>query len=406
MHLLEPSKPARYSHPEFFGFMSRPPMSQSSPPFRRSAATWTAYGLFTLLTLQVTLVGPIMPYLRTEMGLSYAQGALHTSSFAIGMMASGFLASLLQNYISRKSIAIIACFALILCFGSLTIAPNIYVSVLATAVMGLVGSMVIPIGPMILAHVHRHDLDRALAEANLVGYLGGLIAPVAVAIAVYTVGWRGAALAGPILFALLFMTIRSAELPQNADTQTHKDGRLGLGYWAFWSLLSISVATEFCFMVWSASFLELVVKLSRETAVLGSTAFPIGMVLGRLAGIPILKHIGAHRLSIFSHFVTIIGFAVFFVPSTGAIAIFGLLIAGIGIGNLYPTAIAMALKAAGPALEKGSGHTPIAGGLAIVASPFILGALADNIGLYLAYLIVPLFIVCGLIAIRIGSRAS
>ncbi len=50
--------------------------------------------MVALLTLQVTLIGPIMPFLRAEMGLSYSEGALHTSVFAIGMMAAGLYAAL------------------------------------------------------------------------------------------------------------------------------------------------------------------------------------------------------------------------------------------------------------------------------------------------------------------------
>ena len=66
-------------------------MTNSQIPFRRDRATWGSYVMLALLTLQVTLIGPIMPFLRAEMGLSYAEGALHTSVFAIGMMAAGFM---------------------------------------------------------------------------------------------------------------------------------------------------------------------------------------------------------------------------------------------------------------------------------------------------------------------------
>lgn len=75
----------------------------SVSPFNRDAATWTAYGLITLLTLQVALVGPVMPYLRAEMGLSYAEGALHTSAFALGMMGSGFIISPVDSRFGRKA---------------------------------------------------------------------------------------------------------------------------------------------------------------------------------------------------------------------------------------------------------------------------------------------------------------
>lgn len=381
-------------------------MSDPAPHFRRDAATWTAYGLLTILTLQIGLVGPIMPYLRSEMGLTYAEGALHTSAFAIGMMFSGFLVSPIDARVGRKGVAVIAVIALVLSFTSLAFAPNLYVSVSSAAIMGLVGSMVVAIAPMILSAVHPHDFDRALAESNFTAYLGGLAAPMTVALASHTIGWRGAALAGFLLLIALTFAIRASHLPTDHEDKNGADGSLGLAYWCFWSLLALAVATEFCFIVWGASFLEHITKLDRESAVLGSTAFPIGMVLGRLIGLPILKRTGAQRLAMLSLLLALIGFGVFWMSSFASMAIIGLLIAGLGTANLFATGMAMALNAAGPAMKKGAERSSIASGLAIIISPLILGALADHLGLYLAYAIVPIFIFAALIAIRIGARAS
>ena len=380
-------------------------MSHSIPPFRRDAATWTAYGLLSLLTLQIGLVGPIMPYLRAEMGLTYAEGALHTSAFAIGMMASGFIVAPIDTRFGRKGVALIASFALALTFLSLTFAPNLYISILSAGLMGLIGSMIVAIAPMILSAVHPHDFDRALAEANLVAYLGGLAAPIAVSLASRTLGWHGAALAGFVVLAALVTSIRASHLPTDHEDTHESDGSLGIGYWAFWSLLAIAVATEFCFIVWGASYLEQITGLARGDAVLASTCFPIGMVLGRLIGLPILKRIGSAKLATASLILAFIGFLVFWIFAKSVFAVAGLFIAGLGIANLYSTGIAMALNAAGSAIKKGAERSSIASGLAIIASPLILGALADALGLYLAYAIIPMFIIAGLIAIRIGTNA-
>lgn len=380
-------------------------MPHTARPFRRDAATWTAYGLLALLTLQIGLVGPIMPYLRAEMGLTYAEGALHTSAFAIGMMASGFIVSPIDERVGRKGVAHIATFALALTFVGLTFAPNLYVSILCAGLMGLIGSTIVAIAPMILSAVHPHDFDRALAEANLVAYLGGLAAPIAVSVASRTLGWHAAALAGFVLLAALIVSIRASHLPTDHESQHESDGKLGIGYWAFWSLLAIAVATEFCFIVWGASYLEQITGLARGDAVLASTCFPIGMVLGRLIGLPILRRMGAARLATGSLVLALIGFLIFWFFARTPFAIAGLFIAGLGIANLYATGIAMALSAAGNAMKKGAERSSIASGLAIIASPLILGALADAMGLYLAYAIVPVLIIAGLVAIRIGTRA-
>src|SRR3954449_8891267 len=52
----------------------------------RDKTTWAAYGLLTVYTFFLSLIGPLLPHLRAELGLGYAAGALHTSAFAAGVI--------------------------------------------------------------------------------------------------------------------------------------------------------------------------------------------------------------------------------------------------------------------------------------------------------------------------------
>ncbi len=50
----------------------------------RNDVTWAAYALSLMFTLLLGLIGPLLPHLRAELGISYGVAALHTSAFAVG----------------------------------------------------------------------------------------------------------------------------------------------------------------------------------------------------------------------------------------------------------------------------------------------------------------------------------
>ncbi|NDB69207.1 MAG: hypothetical protein EB015_14600 [Methylocystaceae bacterium] len=62
----------------------------------------------------------------------------------------------------------------------------------------------------------------------------------------------------------------------------------------------------------------------------------------------------------------------------------------------------MALAAEPNNSAKAAARTPITTGLAIIITPLMLGALADHIGLYAGYAIVPVLIVLCIAALILG----
>ena len=87
-------------------------------------------------------------------------------------------------------------------------------------------------------------------------------------------------------------------------------------------------------------------------------------------------------------------------------AVLGLFVAGIGVANLYPLIVALALGAAPGQSNEAGARLTFASGTAILAAPLLLGTLADAVGIRLAYGVVPIFIVGALMASRLGSRMS
>lgn len=380
-------------------------MTEAQVPFRRDRVTWGSYVMLALLTLQVTLIGPIMPFLRAEMELSYAEGALHPSVFAIGMMAAGFICGPIERKLGRKAAVALSALSLALGFSCIVLAPVPIMSILAAGFMGLIGSMIVVYVPLILSDVHGERRSQAFAESNLFSYLGALAAPLLVWAAASTGGWRGVGLVAWFIVIGSAIAFRGVSLRDSRSTSRASSARLGKAYWAYWTLLGLSVGIEFCFGVWSASFLEKVGGFARDNAVLGSIGFAVGMLSGRIAGTVLIRRVGEFRLALMSLCLTLIGFFIFWLSPMAWLTLLGLIVTGLGIANLYATVMTLALAAAPDAQNRAAARISMATGSAIIFTPLVLGALADNFGLFLGYLIVPLLIGASGFALWLGYRA-
>ena len=72
-------------------------MTSADSTFNRDRFTWQAYlGLAYFAYFQAAL-GPLMPFLRDELNLSYTVGGLHFSAFALGMMLAGSTGDLIAT---------------------------------------------------------------------------------------------------------------------------------------------------------------------------------------------------------------------------------------------------------------------------------------------------------------------
>jgi fucose permease len=179
-------------------------------------------------------------------------------------------------------------------------------------------------------------------------------------------------------------------------------GGLPAAYWAYWSLLALVVAIEFSLLLWAPAYLERVAGLSPATAASFAAVFAIAMLVGRTVGSALVGRFAAPQLFVWALVLTLAGFALYW--SGGIVpAIAGLAVLGLGIALLYPLSLSLALEAAGPRSIAASARFMFAVGIAILTAPFVLGALADRVGLALAHLIIPALTLASLVCLAIAQ---
>ncbi|MEZ5865536.1 MAG: MFS transporter [Geminicoccaceae bacterium] len=363
--------------------------SVEAAAMRRDAATWYGYLLLGFFTYLLNIQGNLLPFLRAELGLEYRAAALHSSAIALGMILVGLFGERVTRRLGRARALAFGSAGAALAAVALCMAPAAWASIGACFVLGFCGALIASVTPAMLADIHGRHRDRALAELGAACYAFAVMAPLAMGGSLALgFGWRGAVLAGVAIGMLILLVGRAARIPESAVTADRR-GRLPPIYWVYWVLLALVVAIEFSVLLWAPAFLEVVVGLAPATAASTAALFALAMLVGRSAGSAVVGRIAAHRLYAGALLVTLAGFVPYWAGAGPVLAVPGLFVLGLGTALLYPLTLGLALEAAGPNGVAASARFMLAIGMAILTAPFLLGDLADRIGLEAAHLVIP-----------------
>jgi fucose permease len=357
--------------------------------FHRDRFSWLAYMLLAFYGYYLNILGPITPFLKDELKLSYTVSSLHFTAFAVGILLVGLGGHMvIQRLGRRRSLWVgaigIGASALLLLSGR-----NPIMTIGASFLMGLIGSLILVIVPSALSDQHGEFRAVALSEANVIASLVATAAPLLVGwFAHFAGGWRlalGVVAIVPILMRLGFgkVTLPPETIPQMDSV--HNKESLPIQFWIYWIAIVLAVSAEFCMIFWSADYLEKGLGMLKADAAQAVSLFLAAMIIGRLAVSRLVHYFSTHRLVTLSILVASAGFLVFWMAGNPLLGMSGLFITGLGIASLYPLILSMAIASAGENTVKASARATLASGTAILALPLILGRLADFVGIWKAY---------------------
>lgn len=356
----------------------------------RGRVTWYSYLALGFFTYLLNIQGNILPFLRTELGLSYRAVSLHSSALAAGMIAVGLFGDkVVRRYGRRRTLQLgaagVSAGAVLLC-----LAPSAWASIGSCAIMGALGGLIPAIVPAVLAETHgEHGRDVAYAEANAVAYAFAILGPLTTSLFLtLAMGWRPVVLLGAAFGAAILLAFRRTRLSDPAAAAASR-ARLPAPYWAYWVLTATVVALEFCVLIWAPEFLERIAGLSRTAAAGSAAAFSLAMLLGRTGSSLLVRRIAPQRLLPAALVVALLGFLMYWGSHQQLSHILGLFVLGLGVSPLYPLSLGFAIGAAEGRGNAASARAMLAVGLAILLVPACLGGLADQVGLRLAHLILP-----------------
>lgn len=383
--------------------------------FRRDRFTWLAYLMLGYYAYVLSAMGPLMPFLRSELGLSYSVGGLHLSAFAGGKIITGLFADRLSGRWGRRltfwgGAAGMAAGAI-----GLTVARHVALTLSSAFIMGLFGAMLLVTIQAGLADRHGERRAIALTEANVMASACSMLAPLAVgAFQEGGVGWRAALGLVVLLVVLLAAGRWRTPLPaagSPSSTVPAVSTGLPAGFWAYWLVIVLCVAAEWCLAFWSADFLSgQRVGLPRNAASTAVSVLFLAMIAGRVIGSRLARSIASGRLLLAALAVAAAGFPLFWLARSPVLNLAGLFVTGLGVANLYPLSMATAAGVGAHRMDTASARISMGSGVAILTAPLVLGRVADQVGLEDAFGIVMVLLaaaVCAAIgAYRISVRRA
>jgi MFS family permease len=375
--------------------------TDTHPPFTRDRVTWLAYLLLVYMAYSPAIFGPIMPFLRADLRLSYAVGGMHLSAQAFGMAAAGSLADRLAGRWGCRRVLWAGAVGIAAGCTLLALSQTPVLSISCAFLMGFAGALTQVMVQAILADRHGSRMALALTEANIGASLSSFLAPLLVGIFQQVgIGWRGAlfvTLASLLPLAAVFGRQPVADSVKKTGPAAASGGRLPRKYWVIWSLVLFFIGIEWCLLSWSAEFLVSAAGLEKAAAATLVSTLAFAIIVGRTTGSLLARRFQTPVILLGALFFCLAGFPLFWLGGSLGLRIAGLFVAGLGTANLFPLAMTIALGTAPGQANLASARLSLAIGLAGFTAPLGLGWLADRIGLQSALGLVGVFIISALL---------
>jgi MFS family permease len=183
---------------------------------------------------------------------------------------------------------------------------------------------------------------------------------------------------GALLLALA-VALRAAPSPAPASARSRASFRhVPAGLLLLGALAAIAYWVENAWQTWSAVHLERTLDAAAAAGALGPAAFALAAMIGRLAGQRLVQLVSPRMLMVGGACVAAAGSALAAAAPSVPVALFGILLAGLGTSVLAPTLISLAGAAAAPH-ERGAAISTVTtlAYLGFLVGPAVVGAVAE-----------------------------
>jgi MFS family permease len=384
------------------------PAATPAATFRRDPPTQVGYAAISAYAFWLYASGPAFSLLRSELHLSYTMVGVYSATWSAGAVLTGAAFASLAGRLPRA--VLLWCSAAATTVGAALFAAGhtVALTLLGDALAGLAGTTLLTCAQAILSDRHGERRDRALTEANVGAAACAVLAPLLLGLLRGTAaGWRVAFALPALVLAGCFLLYRRQPLPAaQADRSGRGWGRLPPSYWLLAALVATGMAVEFCVIYFGAELLS-ATRLSTAQAATAMSAFYLGILAGRVGGTWLTRRAGRDiPLLWVSLAVTAAGFLVFWLAGPPSLAITGLFVCGLGVASLYPLSVAIALAAAPGNGDTAQSAIQLLGGGLVLTAPFLLGSLADRLGLHTAFAVDLALIGASAVLLAAGLRAT
>jgi MFS family permease len=356
--------------------------------FRRDAPTLLCYGAVAAYAFWLYAFGPAFALLKAELHFSYFLLGVYSAMWPTGAALVGVSFTALARRLPRAALLWCSAAATTASAVMFTVGRTVTLTLLGTALAGFAGTTLLTCTQAILSDRHGGRRDRALTEANIGAAGCAVLAPLLLGVLQGTpAGWRVTMALPAFILVGLYLRYRHHPLPAAPAAERAAKGwaRLPLSCWLLAALVAVGMAVEFCVVYFGAELLT-TTGLRTAAAATAMSGFYVGILAGRVGGAWLTRRDGRTVPLLWASLaVTAAGFVLFWLAGRPVLAIIGLFVCGLGVASLYPLSLALTLATVPRNGDAAQAVTQLLGGVLVIAAPFLLGSLADHIGLHPAF---------------------
>jgi len=263
-------------------------MPKLSPLSYGVAAVLLCYGLVLFL------FGPCLTAMADTFGVPLGHMGLLFTVFSLGLIPSVLLAGYLSESIGKHRILLASLLLMAVSaalFGavpSVGAQPSFLLALLVIALMGVAGGGVEALTNALIADDNQPAPAFALNFAHAFFAVGAVLGPAAAGLLLNAqLPWQYAFFGASGLFAAMFLVLLFQQAPALSPTDFNPAAALVLlrsgVLWALLLVLGVYVGAEVGLTAWVSPLMEEVLHSARGTAALSLSVFWVFMIVGRLA---------------------------------------------------------------------------------------------------------------------------
>ena len=383
----------------------------------RDKPTWISYLQAGFFGWAIYGLGPAIAFLRDDLDLSRTVASLHSLIAAVGSVGAGLLSKRLIAALGRGQVLRYASLVMAVGITSFTLGKSIALTLTGAALFGFAVATFVQGTAAFLDKHQGVAAPGAISELHAMAAGVGMLSPVLIGVGVSSrFGWRPAFLIG-VIGILLVEVLRGRDAspygkkPSSltatdaaADLTVKHDapGRLPSPFWVAFLVMLCTSSTESPMLLWSSELLRTQGNLARGLAAAAVGCVVGGMFVGRILGARLTMKFDSESVYLNSLVVSLVGFLMFWLSNIPAVMVFGLALTGLGMSVHFPLGIARAIRASNGHPDRAAAIVSVGTGIAGGLAPFILGALADEVGTHWAYSIVPAVLITAIVTTRLN----
>jgi predicted MFS family arabinose efflux permease len=383
-------------------------MDDLNRPYRRNRSSALAAVFNSSLTSFSVALGALMPIIRSDLGMSLTLASFHfTLIAALGMVGSS-ITPRIGSRLGRHTGVLITLVAVIVSQYAFALAPNVALTLAASVIYGLVGTIGLILTQAEMMDQHPRHRAAATAELTLIVSVCMFLATIGAGQVVELFdSWRVVILIAPTVLVVCFYLVRGMQWsdaqPGSARTSS---GTMTPLAWLFCVLIVAQTGFEWCYGYLGAEFMNKAGGLSKSAAAASLSLYYAGLVVGRFFLVPAVRRFSGQTLLMTSFAGATVGFLMLAAGPDTWMKLAGLFVSGLGISFSCPILATLAAAAFPTATDWIIGRLYTFGGFAIAAAPFAVGALGDAVGIGTSFWAVGLLAMIGLVATPFMSRLS